>query len=123
MGCEAQVHEKTDKRGTWSYHSVDRWYLATSPDHYRTHICHIKTTNSERFTDTAQFSHKKTTKSTITHAGNILAAIADCAKAIKNMGSNAGAYEMQQLLKFIEEAVKNNESISKSAKPAPPTSA
>ena len=23
MGCEAQVHEKTYKRGTWAYHSVD----------------------------------------------------------------------------------------------------
>ena len=29
MGCEAQVHEKTDKRGMWAYHSVDGWYLAT----------------------------------------------------------------------------------------------
>ncbi len=29
MGCEAQVHEKTDKRGTWAYHSVDGWYLFT----------------------------------------------------------------------------------------------
>ncbi|KAL7502426.1 hypothetical protein ACHAXN_000718 [Cyclotella atomus] len=27
MGCEVQVHEKTDKRGTWAYHSVDGWYL------------------------------------------------------------------------------------------------
>lgn len=33
MGCEAQVHEKSDKRGTWSYHSVDGWYLFTSPEH------------------------------------------------------------------------------------------
>ena len=23
VGCEAQVHEKTDQRGTWAYHSVD----------------------------------------------------------------------------------------------------
>ncbi len=23
MGCEAQVHEKTDKCGTWTYHSVN----------------------------------------------------------------------------------------------------
>ena len=23
MGCEAQVHEKTDKYGTWAYDSVD----------------------------------------------------------------------------------------------------
>jgi hypothetical protein len=25
MGCEAQVHEKTDKCCTWAYHSVDGW--------------------------------------------------------------------------------------------------
>ena len=70
------------------YHSLYRWYLATSPEHYRTHLCHIKTTNSERFTNTAQFSHKMITKPTITHAEKIMAAIADCAKAIKNMGIN-----------------------------------
>ena len=80
MGCEAQVHEKTDKRGTWAYHSVDGWYLATSPEHYFTHLCYIKTTNSERFTDTSQFSHQNTIKPTITHADKIMAAIADCNK-------------------------------------------
>ena len=91
MGCEAQVHEKNDKRGVWAYHPVDGWYLATSPEQYRTHICHIKTTNSERFNDTAQFIHQKITKPAITHAEKIMAAIADCNKAIKNMGSNDGS--------------------------------
>jgi hypothetical protein len=23
LGCEAQIHEKTNKQGTWAYHSVD----------------------------------------------------------------------------------------------------
>jgi hypothetical protein len=36
MGCEAQVHEKTDKRGTWAYHSVDGLYLFTSPTRLHT---------------------------------------------------------------------------------------
>ena len=98
IGCEVQVHEKTDKRGTWAYHLVDGWYLATSPEHYNTHLCHIKTTNSERFTDTAQFSHTNITKTTINHADKIMAAITECAKSIKNMGSNNGEDEMQQLL-------------------------
>jgi hypothetical protein len=31
MGCEAQVHEKTNKCGTWAYHLVDGWYLFMSP--------------------------------------------------------------------------------------------
>ena len=50
MGCAVQVHKKTDKRGTWPYHSVDGWYLATSLEHYHTHTCHGKAskTKSER---------------------------------------------------------------------------
>jgi hypothetical protein len=47
MGCEARVHEKTNKRGTWAYHSVDGWYLFTSPKHYCTHYCHIRHTKSK----------------------------------------------------------------------------
>ena len=123
MGCEVQVHEKIDRRGTWSYHSVDVWYLATSTEHYRTYLCHIKTTNSERFNETAQLSHKNITKPTITHAKKSMAAIADCAKDIKNMDSNNGADEMKQLLQLTEKAVGNNEDINKPAKPAPHTNA
>ena len=32
MGCNVQVHEKSDSRGTWAFHSVDGWYLNTSPE-------------------------------------------------------------------------------------------
>ena len=102
MVCKVQVHENTDECGTWAYHSVDGWYLATSPEHYCTHIFHIKTTNSERFTNTAQFSHKNITKPTITHAKKIMSPIADCAKTIKNMGNNNGSDEMQQLIQLTE---------------------
>ena len=58
MGISVQVHEKTDKRGTWAYHTVDGWYLDTSPENYRTQRCQIKSTNNERFTYTIQFNHK-----------------------------------------------------------------
>ena len=119
MGREAQVHEKTYKRGTWAYHSVDGWYMTTSPEHYHTHLCHIKTTNSERFTNTAQFSHQKITKPTITHADKIMSAIANCNKAIKNMGRNDGADELQHLMKLTEQAVNNNKAIDTSGKPTP----
>ncbi len=47
MGCEAQVHEKTNKRGSWAYHLVNGWYLFTSPEHYCTHNSHIKHTKSK----------------------------------------------------------------------------
>ena len=42
-----------------------------------------------------------------------MAAIADCSKTIKNMGSNDGADELQQLLKIKQESVKKNKSIAK----------
>ena len=37
-----------------------------------------------------------------------MAAIADCNKAIKNMGSNDGADELKQLMKLTEKTVQNN---------------
>ena len=57
MGCAEQVDEISNSCGTWAYHSIDGWYLATSPDHYRTHTCHIKSTQSERLSDTVHFKH------------------------------------------------------------------
>ena len=94
----------TGARG-WAYHSVGGWYLATSPEHYRTYLCHIKSTKSERFTDTAQFSHKKITRPTITHTDKIMAAIVDCAKAIKNAGNSSGIDEIHQLIQLTEEVM------------------
>ncbi len=52
MGCEAQMHEKTNKRGTWAYHLIDGWYLITLPEHYCTHNCHIKHTKIRQLSDT-----------------------------------------------------------------------
>ena len=34
MGCAFQVHKKSNTCGTWAYHSVNGWYLSTSPNHY-----------------------------------------------------------------------------------------
>jgi hypothetical protein len=89
MRCEAQVHEKTDKCGTWAYHSVDRWYFFTSLEHYRTHNCHIKHTKSERLSDTVQFQHKFITNLSITHADKVMHALAECVKAIQGMTGKA----------------------------------
>ena len=52
-----------------------------------------------------------------------MAAIADCNKSIKNMGSNDGAYELQKLMKLIEESVNNNKAIVTSGRPTPQTNA
>ena len=105
LGISVQVPEKTDKRGTWAYHNVEEWYLETSPEHYRTHRCHIKSTNSERLTDTIHFNHKNLTRPTITHADKVMAAIADCAKSIKNLGNVNGGEAMRQLIQITERAM------------------
>ena len=97
MGCGPQVHEKIDKRGTWAYHSVDGWYLFMSPEHYRTHMCHVKTTKNERLTDTLQLSHKNITNPTITHADKVMNAISACATALKGVADVKTPKELQDL--------------------------
>jgi hypothetical protein len=78
MGCAVQIHEDADKRGSWSPHTVDGWYLGTSPDHYRSHIIHVKGTNADRILETVFFEHKYLTNPTVTHADNVV----DAARAL-----------------------------------------
>jgi len=114
MGCTVQVHEKTGKRGTWGHHSIDGWYLSTSPEHYRMHRCHIKAAKSERVSNTVNLSHKNITRPTITHADKVMNAIADCAKAIKDITSPNGAEEMRQLAELTDRAIQQHPAIVKS---------
>jgi hypothetical protein len=104
MGCEARVHEKMDKHGTWAYHLVDGWYLFTPPEHYRTHNCPIKQTKSKRLSDSIQFQHKRITNSTITHADKVMHSLADCIKALQGMTSSARNSQAAQDLQQIIEA-------------------
>jgi hypothetical protein len=104
MGCDVQVHEKTDKRGTWAFHSVDGWYLSTSPEHYRTHRCHIKSTNSERLSDTVHFQHKDITRPSVTPADKLMQAIADCKRAILGYTTPAGAGPLHHLRAILRVA-------------------
>jgi hypothetical protein len=106
MGFEAQVHEKTDKCGTWANHSVGGWYLFTSPEHYCTHNCHIKHTKSKRLSDTVQFQHKRITNPTITHANKVMHALVDCIKTLQGMTSSARKSQAAQDLQQIIEATK-----------------
>ena len=39
---------RTDKRGTWAYHSVGRWYPFMSMEHYPTRNWYTKHTKSEQ---------------------------------------------------------------------------
>ncbi len=104
MGCKAQVHEKTDKRGTWAYHSVDRWYLFTSPEHYCTHNCHIKHTKSKQITNTVHPQHKRITNPSIMHADKVMQALAECIKAIQEMTGKARNSQDTKDLQHIVDA-------------------
>ena len=97
MGYAAQVHEKTNKQGTCAYHSVDRWYLYTLLNHYRTHAYHVKATRSKRLTDTMELQHKSMTNPTITHADKVMKALEDCAKAIKGVTAGKSSSELRDL--------------------------
>ncbi|KAL7552495.1 LOW QUALITY PROTEIN: hypothetical protein ACHAWF_015742 [Thalassiosira exigua] len=123
MGCNVQVHEKTNN---WAFHSVDGWYLGTSPEHYRTHKCHIKITRSDRFSDTVHFHHRDITNPTLTPANNLMKAIADCAKIIRGSGADHTSSRLrglQQLLNDAATTVSNNASrLNWSVEPSQPPS-
>ncbi len=104
MGCEVQIHEKTDKRGTWSYHSLDGWYLSMSPEHYRVHNCYVKTTQAERLTDTIQFKHKNITNPTISAHDKIMQALANCTATLKGMMNENPTQKMEELQSIVNNA-------------------
>jgi hypothetical protein len=102
MGCKAQIHEKTNKRGTWAYHSIGGWYLFTSPEHYRTHMCHVKATKSECHLDTIHFKHKNITNPTITHADKVMQALAECVKTITGATGGTTAQAVKDLQRIVK---------------------
>jgi hypothetical protein len=63
------MHKSIDRQGTWAEHSIDRWYLGTSPEHYQCHIIYAKGTQSERLSDTVFFKTKFITQPTLLFGG------------------------------------------------------
>jgi hypothetical protein len=123
MGYEAQIHEKTDKQGTWSYHSLDGWYLNTSPEHYHIHNCHIKNTKAERSTDTLQFKHKNITNPTLLHTDKLMNALAHCKAALMgnvNKTSNQNLKQLQTLVQRVENKLNNEQDVPRVAEPDDP---
>ena len=101
MGCASQIHKKSDKCGTWQYHSVDGWYLSTSPGHYDMHICHIKDTKKEQLSDTLNFQHTKNTNPTITHADKVMHALQQDIREIKKLGGIEKSQEARDLQQLV----------------------
>ena len=119
MGCKVQVHEKTDKRGTWAYHCVDGWYLATSDEHYQAHKCHIKTTKGERVSDTVQFQHKHITNPTVTPQDKIMRALAECTKAIKGIKNVDATQDLRELQWVLTDKTNTHHAANNQTEPTP----
>ena len=47
LNWAVQIHKYADKRETWAVHTVDEWYLGTSPDHYHSQPIYVKKIRTE----------------------------------------------------------------------------
>ena len=75
------------------------------------HNCHVKATRSELLTDTVHLQHKHITNPEISHADKVMAAISECAKAIKGMTAienDPTMRQLQQLARLTAQEARNN---------------
>ena len=102
MGCAVQLHERSEKRGSWAMNAVDGWYLRTSNEHYRCHVVFVKNSRSERISDTVHFKHRHITIPTITPEDTIVKCLNDLTQALKERRNTKGVIEYDALQKLDE---------------------
>ena len=103
LGCAIQIHEKPSKRQTWAVHSVDGWYLGTSPGYNRCYDVWVKVTGAVRSTNTFFFKHKHITNPTVMPEYAIVNAAKDVTAALKgNLPGSLGATSLEDLKKLEE---------------------
>ena len=97
MGCAVQFHIKPSRRRTWGEHSMDGWYIKTSPEHYRCHIVFVKKTQAMRVTDTLFFKHKYITQPEVKPADIIIKAYRDLTSALQGLKNPRDQHQMQAI--------------------------
>ena len=100
MGCAVQIHERSEKLGSWAMNSVDGWYLRTSDEHYRCHEIYVIQTRGVRLSDTVHFKHKHITIPTVTPEDTIVKCMNDLTQALKERRNTQGAVEYEALQKL-----------------------
>eukprot|EP00804_Cyclotella_cryptica_P012262 CCRYP_013844-RA/>CCRYP_013844-RA protein AED:0.25 eAED:0.25 QI:0/0/0/1/0/0/2/0/707 len=81
-----------------------RWVVRQYfPNTTAAHRCHIKSTNSDRLSDTVHFHHKHITNPTLTPADKLMAAIADCSRALLAHAPPTGASNLGQLQELLQQ--------------------
>jgi hypothetical protein len=88
LGCAVQMHESTNRQKTWDAHSLNGWYLGTSPKHYRCHNIFCTKTRAERISDTVFFQHWYLTQPVVTPADATIDAMKNLQSVIKNGPGN-----------------------------------
>ncbi len=97
LGCAVQMHESTNRQKMWDTHSLNGWYLGTSPEHYRCHNIFCTKTRAERISDTVFFQHWYLTQPVVTPADAIINAMKNLRSIIKNGPGNFEREEMDIL--------------------------
>ncbi|KAL7488865.1 hypothetical protein ACHAW6_014730 [Cyclotella cf. meneghiniana] len=108
MGCNVQVHKKVAP----STPGLSTW-LTDAPKHYQTHKCHIKHTNSECFSNTVKFQHKRITNPSISPADKIMRAILSCIHAICGLPDSKSNNNLQQLHSILHDTTINQQQFNK----------
>ena len=103
LGCATQSFVDPDQRKSFGEHSVDSWYIGTSPDHYRSHKVFVRATKAERITDTIVFKHRRITSPYVSAADTITAAAAKLTEAVTgNLVSDVGEVDLKELKRLAE---------------------
>ncbi len=102
MGCAVQIHESSERRGTWAANTINGWYLQTLPEYYQCHQIYVKKTKSERISDTVFFKHRYLTQPTVTPANTIIKALGDLTQALKGRRNLKGIEQIKALTKIDE---------------------
>ena len=102
LGCAVQFHVKPKNWASWGEHSMDSWFVWTSPKHYQCDEIFIKATWWTRISDAVFFKHKYITQPTVTPADAIIKALQDMTQALEWNFDNKGTVHMQAINKMQE---------------------
>ena len=116
IGCATQCFASPNQRKSFGAHSIDSWYIGTSPDHYRSNIVLVDETKAERITDTIIFHHRRITNPAVSRADEIVAAASKLTEALKgNIQQDLTTIDIHELERleniFQEAALKVSETI------------
>ena len=121
MVCAVKIHEKPSKRKTCGFHSVDGWYLQTSPHHYRSYEVWSKQKGAELILDTVFLKHKHITNSTVLPEDAVVQAAKELTAALKGcMPSSLEVSTVKELEKLDNILNQTSVTYKESIDDAPP---